>query len=247
MSGKRRKREPHSVDPAEIRENALKHFKEDNCDIISTFAITLNEEMEKQKIDQAEMAKALKIATGALSNYRNGRTEPGFTKIIQMAKYLNVDCMYLMTGVAAKNTTLNSDIGLSNKAIELLKFINRSDLKEDKRTLSFLNMALSDTEIRKEHGAVTTIFSLLDQYVKADSVFRADHVNLPLPTSLEEYEMQLARIKIEKHFVPIESSEDMWEEFPVSELYAQIKMNQIREWIEDYRKQEKEKNNAKEK
>ncbi len=92
MSKERKKRDPHSIEAADIIRNAEEKYGKEKGKQVATFAITLNKEMEKQGIDQDKMASELIISTGALSNYRNGKEEPGITALIKIEDYLKVDC-----------------------------------------------------------------------------------------------------------------------------------------------------------
>ena len=157
----RKKREPHSVDSLSIVENAEKRFPDD-CDAakaLATFAMTLNLQLEQQGIDQDLMAEDLNISTGIISNYRNGKSEPSLTKLRKIASYLHVDCSYLMTGVSAKNHTVHSDLGLSEEAIQVLRYINNppEDMNESTKafnlkTLAVLNLLLGEEEKKMFNG-----------------------------------------------------------------------------------------------
>lgn len=108
-----KKRTPHSVDYAVIEENLR---GKPNGSTISAFAHTLNRLLAEKEIDQEQMADDLKMSEGAISNYRNGKAEPKLSAIIKIAKYLNVDCNYLMTGIQSQHISLG-DIGFSGDAI----------------------------------------------------------------------------------------------------------------------------------
>ena len=84
-----KKRVPHSVDPSVIEENTAGIDGKDR----RTFAMTLNQLMEEKGVAQDEMADALGISTGSISNYRSGKTEAKLSAIIKIANYLGVDCL----------------------------------------------------------------------------------------------------------------------------------------------------------
>lgn len=109
-----RTRIAHEVDNAVIRENA-------RTPEMIPFAETLNALLFERQIHQDDLAKALDISTGAVSDYRNGRKEPKLSTIIKLADYLDVDCHYLMTGIHAENYTSAHELGLSNGAINALR------------------------------------------------------------------------------------------------------------------------------
>lgn len=109
-----RTRTTHDVDDAVIDENTKDRPE------LAVFAKTLNRLLVENGIHQDDLAKALNISSGIISNYRNGRKEPRLSMIVKIANYLDVDCHYLMTGVQAKNYTVANDLGLSEKAISKL-------------------------------------------------------------------------------------------------------------------------------
>ena len=83
--------------------------------------MTLNQLMEEKGVAQDEMADALGISTGSISNYRSGKTEAKLSAIIKIANYLGVDCHYLMTGNRAENALVASELGLSDKVLDRLR------------------------------------------------------------------------------------------------------------------------------
>lgn len=109
-----RKRITHEVDDAVIEGNA-------RSPEISIFAKTLNSLLIEKGVHQEDIAKALGISAGGISNYRNGKKEPRFSMIVKIANFLGVDCHYLMTGVQAKNYVCSNELGLSEKAINAIK------------------------------------------------------------------------------------------------------------------------------
>lgn len=238
----RKKRVPHSVDTNVIKENAAAFFSSDKAKLVETFAITLNTLMEEKGIDQEKMSDELQISSGAISNYRNGKAEPGLTRIIKIANYLDVDCSYLMTGISAANTTLSKDTGLSDGAIELLRYLNKSPIREDKRTISFLNLALPNPKNKVNKDFPTeTIFSLIDQYIHTGNVKRIIHEERSIPDCLEAFQIQEGIRQVEEKTVAVQSSGDIMELLDIQSLYRAEKMKQITKQL-DYYLEEKQKN-----
>ncbi len=118
-----RTRITHEVDDAIIDENTKGRPE------IALFAKTLNRLLAEKNVHQDDLAQALGISTGSVSNYRNGKKAPGFTMIVKMANYLGVDCNYLMTGVQAKNYVSAKDLGLSEKALNRLQNLHKAQTK----------------------------------------------------------------------------------------------------------------------
>lgn len=112
-----RARIAHEVDSAKIEENA-------NSPELKTFALTLNALLTEKNIHQNAMANDIGIAPGSITNYRNGIKEPRLSTIVKIAKYLDVDCNYLMTGIQAENSTIAADLNLSNRSISHIQLFN---------------------------------------------------------------------------------------------------------------------------
>ncbi len=60
--------------------------------------VGLREIRKKRKLNQQEVALALKISRESLSYYENGRREPSLDMLVQMSEYFNVSINYLITG-----------------------------------------------------------------------------------------------------------------------------------------------------
>lgn len=183
----RKNRAAHFVDVQEIVNNAKNRFPDDekSAEQLANFSITLNKLMEEQGKHQDKMAKDLHISTGVLSNYRNGKSEPGLTSIVQIANYLNVSCTQLMTGISDENRRLNSRTGLSNDALSFLKRINSNGNAEEKQTIDLINRVLSDPG--RAPGSVLldmTLFSWIEKYITCDTahLYASDRDSIPIQT-----------------------------------------------------------------
>ena len=233
----RNKRIPHSVDDADIKQNAKDKFKydEDAAKRLTKFAITLNRLMQEKGIDQIQMANELNISVGALSNYRNGKNEPGLTKIIQMAEYLGVDCSYLMTGIQSKNYALHSDLGLSNSAINLLLFLNKENSIDQGRSISFLNRVLSDSK-NPPNENTTTLFYFLESYVRSSSVERQiDREYSPSENdSIEKIKQELFKDELARKLISFAVDDGSTDIIGADEAYKSIMMKKIVRFLDSY-------------
>lgn len=126
-----RKKTIAPVDEKQIRDTVKRNIKypDEDIDIASTFSITLSNLIykklsEKVFTDQKSIAEAAGITGSQLSEYKSGNAEPTVSKVVKLAKALDVDCNYLLTGVSAANRTVNNDLGLTDTAIMALKFIS---------------------------------------------------------------------------------------------------------------------------
>ena len=147
----KRKSKTDSVEVKKIKENAHKKYKnEDEEQNLVNFSISLNGILEEKNIDQNSLAEQTKISASLISDYRHGKTMPTLTKIVELARALKVDCHYLLTGVSTVNKTVNADLGLSDKSIQVLQFLNsHHDDPEDeithKQIIDLLNLVLESS------------------------------------------------------------------------------------------------------
>jgi len=194
--------------------------------------------------------KATKISKSMIEDLESNVLNPrntGYLTVAKLAQYYGVSIDYLagLTEYPSPQADIRSICeytGLTGKSIELLHYLNDSTIIDDKKTLLFLNLALSDSNIkRNEDFPSTTIFSFLYDYVKAFEVTRSYPDLSPAPATLEEYEAQQRTSEFEKKNVIIESSEDMSEVISISELYKPFKMKQITKWLDRYSKEAEEK------
>ena len=145
-----RSRIVHSVDTEEIKESA----KNEQTQV---FAQTLNDLLVEKNIHQDDFAKAIGVATGTISAYRHGTKEPKLSILIEMAKYLEVDCNFLMTGVKAENNVISSKLGLSDGAIEKLKAIYEK--REIRAYSDLLSLLICDCDFEWFLGVLEGYFA----------------------------------------------------------------------------------------
>ena len=147
----KRKSKTDTVEVKKIKENAHKKYKnEDEEQNLINFSISLNGILEEKNIDQNSLAEQTKISASLISDYRHGKTMPTLTKIVELAQALEVDCHYLLTGVSTVNKTVNADLGLSDKSIQVLQFLNshRDDPEDEvthKQIIELLNLVLESS------------------------------------------------------------------------------------------------------
>ena len=257
MSKERKKRDPHSIEAADIIRTAEEKYGKEKGKQIATFAITLNKEMEKQGIDQDKMASELIISTGALSNYRNGKAEPGLTALIKIADYLKVDCNYLMTGITAKNVAVNEDLGLSENTINLLRKMARS-IKNDAEhsgktnlaTIKMIDLIFEDhfKAFDMEYPYIETLLTQMYRYIHSEdtSLYTTPVRRLPSGASIlpEDYEAIAKAFGITKENLFVRIG-DVTERVPIAKYTEAFLMTRITDQLRAYRenveKEEREK------
>lgn len=172
-----------------------------------------------------------------------------YLAVKKLASYYGVSMDYLagLTDIPAAKTEIRAICeytGLSESAVEALHFMSNADMAEQRRSLSFVNKVLSDEDLivqvksNNRDSMLQTLFSLLDQYVTADTVERA----LDFERLFETGEKPEARYTDDflKRFIAIRSSEDLSEMIDVPGLYSEFKMTQIRKLLDDMRSKQKE-------
>lgn len=144
----------------------------------STFAVRLREQMEKEKISQAELAQAIGKSRQAVNYYTLGETVPDADALVLISKCLNTSVDYLL-GIsdAPRPETETQDIhkltGLSQKAIDTLVKINSPIYildGYDKNWLKTINFLIETTltEITDDCYRLGLIPALADYLVKVD-------------------------------------------------------------------------------
>lgn len=95
------------------------------------------------------LGEAVGVRQQTISQYASGQTHPTADVVLRIAKYFDVSVDYLLTGVSSYNKEYSEELGLSEKAVELLKrakeMYPQTDL-ERTRTMPYLDELLSDNE-----------------------------------------------------------------------------------------------------
>ena len=145
----KRGRTVHSVDNLDIKENIRNlpgGIGENNNRY--KFALRLNQLLEEKDIHQTEFYKKIGISSGALSNYRTGKNEPGLTVLVKMAKELNVSVEYISGVSDIQNSyspiSINDKLGLSDSSIRVLEQYKSKDSDTE---LSVINFLLEQEEL----------------------------------------------------------------------------------------------------
>lgn len=96
------------------------------------FAQTLRFIMEEhphtgEKTTQKALAESIGIRPQTISLYMDGSTQPTADNLFKIAKYFDVSVDYLLTGVSSENKELHKALGLSERAITLIKRAHKTD------------------------------------------------------------------------------------------------------------------------
>ena len=72
---------------------------------------------------QTQLAKMLNVTREKVNFWENEIRDIKSTDIVLLADTLGTTCDYLLRGIAPENVTIASELGLSNKSIEKLKYM----------------------------------------------------------------------------------------------------------------------------
>ena len=110
------------------------------------FPSMLKDMLKQKNITQTELARSIGVKPNTISNYRNGVSQPDADTIIKIASFFDVSIDYLLTGKRTENKITREELGLSERALQILKQIAHD---ETHAMLSqFINMLICDEGFR---------------------------------------------------------------------------------------------------
>ncbi len=138
----------------------------------------------KKKTSQRALSLAVGLKPQTLSLYINGDRTPNIEVVYNLAEYFGVSIDYLLTGISSNNKDVNSSIGLSEDAINMLKIANNTneDLTD---VMPILNDLLSERDF----------YVFLE-----DVVSHAQFIRKVRNMSFEEREEKYKGINAERYF-----------------------------------------------
>lgn len=103
--------------------------------------------MTGAKTTLKELAEAIGIRQQTVSLYKNGETQPTPETLVKIAEFFGVSVDYLLTGISSQNKSIHEELGLSEKAISMLKTAKAIEALDEMPTLlDTLNGLLSDRD-----------------------------------------------------------------------------------------------------
>lgn len=113
--------------------------------------------LKEHDITQAEFGKILGLKPNSISTYCTGNARPDLDNLLQIASYFGVSTDYLLTGENPENKITREELGLSERALELLykvahakendRFYNVSDYADKILSCIEFYCALEECEI----------------------------------------------------------------------------------------------------
>lgn len=133
-----------------------------------TFPRILRELIEKNNTTIQAVANQIGITRQAVSQYCNGETQPNGETLLKIADCFGVSCDYLLRGVSAENINIKKELGLSDKAIEILKVIVRMDSLESTQEISCSKLISDIIESLESKKAYLELLNIADLRFKSN-------------------------------------------------------------------------------
>lgn len=140
----------------------------------NTFAHTLRALMKEQKLSQRALASQLCVSYQAVSLWCSGKNYPECDMLLKIAAYFGVSTDYLLTGIKPENQSAHNELGLSDEAIERLKFLH-GDKEYDEKLMPFVNALLSDKRFYATfweclHALITNSGAFIARFANARNI-----------------------------------------------------------------------------
>ncbi len=120
---------------------------------------------------QPDFAKSYHRSIDTVQNWEQGKFKPRLDEFLDLCQFFNCDADYLLDTLDERTHEIDyicKYTGLSSDAVEALHHLSKSAKPENKRTLTFLNRALSKLDYKEDQdNFFETIFSMLERYVQA--------------------------------------------------------------------------------
>ena len=100
------------------------------------FAETLSALIKEKQAKLGDVSAAVGVSKQSISDYCLGNITPKYPVLLKLADYFGVTLEYLLTGLDTSNEIEHKDLGLSGRAIRLLKGCNPEQLKSVDALLS---------------------------------------------------------------------------------------------------------------
>lgn len=112
----------------------------------SLFATQLRKAMNPrngERVTNTQLAEAINMTPQMVSNYVTGKNHPGLDVVVKIAEYLDVSLDYLLKGVSSENQDWHQASGLSEEAINTLRYLGARDDFDHPQALTELDHILT--------------------------------------------------------------------------------------------------------
>ena len=135
---------------------------------------------KERKKTQDEVAKLVGCGIVSVRDWEKGKRSPDTIYLIKLSELFGVSCDYIL-GLTDYTNIGNREIeditGLSNEAVEVLRYISYNDWDNTNRaTIGFINRVLefaSDSCTIDSYGdghSISTVFSIMEEYVTSKNI-----------------------------------------------------------------------------
>jgi transcriptional regulator with XRE-family HTH domain len=100
---------------------------------------------EERDIKQQDLAEALHVQRVTVSQWENGTRDLKTEYTIKLADYFGVTCDEILRGIKSENVDISRELGLTDKAIDVLKLQNQLGHSDLTQTINFLLEELEST------------------------------------------------------------------------------------------------------
>lgn len=113
-----------------------------------SFAYIFEQLMKEYNLNSSQLEKIFDVSKTAISNWKSGKATPNMDKLKEIARYFNVNILYLLGETDIKNPDnyeISQTLNIGEQLIETLKSENPN------ATRSFLNISISAEELGEDY------------------------------------------------------------------------------------------------
>lgn len=128
------------------------------------FSRKLIELREAKKLTKKELAEKLEISAASLGYYESGERLPDISIACKIADFFGITCDELIRGVKSENVNVNKELGLTDKAIDMLKILKITNMDDILNVINFLieklHFETKNEDISIENDNDSLLFSI---------------------------------------------------------------------------------------
>ncbi|MCL2046125.1 MAG: helix-turn-helix domain-containing protein [Oscillospiraceae bacterium] len=102
---------------------------------------------ELRNLTQSELAAALHVQRQTVNQWENGTRDLKTDYTVKLAVFFGTTCDYILRGIDALNVTAYDEFGLSDDALDALRYLNETKLNQPDSVHSTLNFLLENMSV----------------------------------------------------------------------------------------------------
>ena len=117
---------------------------------------------EQNNLSQKELANALHVSRETVAKWENGSRDLKTEHTAVLADYFETNCDYILRGIDSANVDVRRDLGLTDSAIDVLRYLNESKASRTKtahNVLHTINFLLEQMDSINIFGAISKYFT----------------------------------------------------------------------------------------